>query len=95
MTLSLDQAVDYAIKNSFSNRIAKEDIKSAKKQKWETTTIGLPSIDAGIDYQNFLKQQVLLIFGRTPEEFTEILFGPKQNLNLATMLSWSSSGFHS
>ena len=90
MTLSLDQAIDYAIKNSFSNRIAKEDIKSAKKQKWETTTIGLPSIDAGIDYQNFLKQQVSLIpaefFGGTPGEFTEVIFGTKQNLNLAITL---------
>lgn len=90
MTLSLDQAIDYAIKNSFSNRIAKEDIKSAKKQKWETTTIGFPSIDAGIDYQNFLKQQVSLIpaefFGGTPGEFTEVIFGTKQNLNLAITL---------
>lgn len=90
MTLSLDQAIDYAIKNSFSNRIAKEDIKSAKKQKWETTTIGFPSIDAGIDYQNFLKQQVSLIpaefFGETPGEFTEVIFGTKQNLNLAITL---------
>lgn len=90
MTLSLDQAIDYAIRNSFSNRIAKEDIKSAKKQKWETTTIGFPSIDAGIDYQNFLKQQVSLIpaefFGGTPGEFTEVIFGTKQNLNLAITL---------
>ena len=90
MTLSLDQAIDYAIKNSFSNRIAKEDIKSAKKQKWETTAIGFPSIDAGIDYQNFLKQQVSLIpaefFGGTPGEFTEVIFGTKQNLNLAITL---------
>lgn len=90
MTLSLDQAIDYAIKNSFSNRIAKEDIKSAKKQKWETTTIGFPSVDAGIDYQNFLKQQVSLIpaefFGGTPGEFTEVIFGTKQNLNLAITL---------
>ena len=90
MTLSLDQAIDYAIKNSFSNRIAKEDIKSAKKQKWETTTIGFPSINAGIDYQNFLKQQVSLIpaefFGGTPGEFTEVIFGTKQNLNLAITL---------
>ena len=90
MTLSLDQAIDYAIRNSFSNRIAKEDIKSAKKQKWETTTIGFPSINAGIDYQNFLKQQVSLIpaefFGGTPGEFTEVIFGTKQNLNLAITL---------
>ena len=90
MTLSLDQAIDYAIKNSFSNRIAKEDIKSAKKQKWETTTIGFPNINAGIDYQNFLKQQVSLIpaefFGGTPGEFTEVIFGTKQNLNLAITL---------
>ena len=66
------------------------NIKSAKKQKWETTTIGFPSIDAGIDYQNFLKQQVSLIpaefFGGTPGEFTEVIFGTKQNLNLAITL---------
>ena len=49
----------------------------------ETTTIWLPSINAGIDYQNF-KTQVLLIFGELPKSLQK--FPAKQNLNLAITL---------
>jgi outer membrane protein len=54
---SLDEAIEYAIENSYQNRTASNDIKAAEKRKWETTTIGLPQIDAKIDYINNLKQQ--------------------------------------
>jgi outer membrane protein TolC len=53
----LDEAIEYAIENSYQNRTASNDIKAAEKRKWETTTIGLPQIDAKIDYINNLKQQ--------------------------------------
>ncbi|WP_333780771.1 TolC family protein [Tenacibaculum pacificus] len=53
----MQQAIDYAIKNSYNNKIAENDIKAAIKRKWETTTIGLPQIDAKVDYINNLKQQ--------------------------------------
>jgi outer membrane protein TolC len=56
-SFSLDEAIDYAIANSYQNRTAINDIKAAEKRKWETTTIGLPQIDAKIDYINNLKQQ--------------------------------------
>jgi len=82
---SLQEAIDFALEN---NRIAKNaalDITVAEKIKWETTATGLPQINASIDYQNFLKQQVSLIpsefFGGTPGEFDEITFGTKQNLS--------------
>ncbi|NQW36764.1 MAG: TolC family protein [Flavobacteriales bacterium] len=85
LQFSLDEAINYALKHSYAIRNAKLDIDAAKKKKWETTTIGLPQVDAKVDYQNFLKQVVTLlpaeIIGGTPGEFTEITFGTKQNLN--------------
>ena len=59
--LSLDEAIKFAIENSYNTKASKNDIKSAKEKVWETTTIGLPQIDAKIDYQNFLKQPVSLL----------------------------------
>ena len=90
LNLSLDEAVNYALKNSYSNRIAANEIKAAHQKKWETTTIGLPQINAKVDYQNWLKQQVSLlpaeIFGGNKGEFAEVAFGTKQNLNAAITL---------
>lgn len=60
-SLSLQEAIDYAIKNSYNAKAAENDIASAKKRVWETTTIGLPQIDAKVDYQNWIKQQVSLL----------------------------------
>lgn len=64
-SFSLQEAIDYAIENSRTSKIAALDIKAAEKEKWETTTIGLPNISANIDYNNWLKQQVSLL----PAEF--------------------------
>ncbi len=87
---SLKEAVKFAIENSYNNIVAKSDIKAAKQKKWETTTIGLPQIDAKVDYQNWLKQQVSLlpaeITGGTPGTFVPVTFGTKQNLNAAITL---------
>lgn len=61
ISLSLQEAIDYALENSYNTRIAKKDIKSAEEKVWETTTIGLPQINAAVQYQNFLKQPVSLL----------------------------------
>lgn len=60
-SLSLKQAINYAIKNNYDNKIAIKNIDAAKKRKWETTTMGLPQINAKVEYQNWLKQQVSLL----------------------------------
>lgn len=90
MTFSLQEAIEYAIKNSYDNKVAERDIEAAKKQKWETTTIGMPQIEGSVDYQHFLKQQVSLIpaefFGGNAGEFQEVIFGTKQNINAAVTL---------
>ncbi len=57
MTLSMQEAIDHAIKNSYDNKAALKDIESAKQQKWETTTIGLPQISGNLNYTNNLKRQ--------------------------------------
>ncbi|MDO9274379.1 MAG: TolC family protein, partial [Lutibacter sp.] len=90
-SLSLRQAIDYALKNSYATINANRDVDIAKKKKWETTTIGLPEISAKIDYQNWIKQQVSLIpaefFGGNPGEFEEISFGTKHNMNATATLN--------
>ena len=57
LQLSLAEAIDYAIKNSYNTRATQNDIESAKRKVWETTTIGLPQLDGKIDYTNAIKRQ--------------------------------------
>ncbi|MGC1472078.1 MAG: TolC family protein [Psychroserpens sp.] len=89
--LSLDEAIDYALKNNRQSMNAARDIDAAKQQKWETTASGLPQISASVDYQNFLKQQVQVVpaefFGGMPGEFEEVIFGTKQSVNAFATLS--------
>lgn len=91
ISLSLEQAIDYALKNSYTSINASRDIDAAKLKKWETTTIGLPQISATIDYQNWIKQQVSLIpaeiFGGTAGEFAKVSFGTKHNMNATATLN--------
>ncbi|MEX1382940.1 TolC family protein [Lutibacter sp.] len=91
ITLSLEEAINYAIENSYSAINASRDIEAAKKKKWETTTIGLPQVSATIEYQNWIKQQVSLIpaefFGGVEGEFAEVAFGTKQNMNATATLN--------
>jgi len=90
LNLSLQEAIDYAIKNNTSAKNATLDIHAAEKQKWETTAIGLPQISANIDYNNWLKQQVSLlpgeIAGGQPGTFVPVAFGTKQSVNATATL---------
>lgn len=90
-SFSLQEAIDYALENNRQAKNAVRDIESAKQQKWETTATGLPQIDATINYQNFLKQQVSVIpaefFGGQPGEFAEVIFGTKQNTTATATLN--------
>ena len=49
---SLEDAINYALKNSSAAINADRDVKIAKKKKWETTADGLPQIDGSINYMN-------------------------------------------
>lgn len=90
-TLSLQEAIDYALENNRTAKNAHRDIQAAKQQKWETIASGLPQLSATIDYNHWLKQQVSLIpaefFGGNPGEFTEVAFGTKQTMNATATLN--------
>ena len=60
-SLSLKQAIEMALENSYNTKAAKNNVLSAKETVWETTASGLPQIDATINYQNFIKQPVSLL----------------------------------
>lgn len=87
MRFSLQQAIDYAIENSYNTAISKKEIASAKKQQWETTTIGLPQVESRVDYQNFLKQQVTLFDTNGDGINEEFTFGTQQNINASVSVS--------
>ena len=88
---SLEEAIDYALKNNRIAKNAEKDIAAAKQQKWETTAIGLPQVNVTINYQNFLKQQISLVpaefFGGNPGEFAEVIFGTQQNVNATATIN--------
>ena len=90
ISLSLKEAIDYALENSYAAINASRDLDAAKKKKWETTTIGFPQIRANIEYQNWIKQQIALIpaefFGGNKGEFAEVTFGTKHNMNATATL---------
>ena len=89
-SFSLDEAINYAIKNNYNAKTAVNNIAAAHQKRWETTTIGLPKIEANVDYQNWLKQQISLlpaeIVGGAPGTFVPVTFGTKQNINAAITL---------
>ena len=87
---TLQEAIEYAKIHSYAMLNADDDIAIANKKVWETTTMGLPQINAVADYQNFLKQPIQLIpaefFGGNEGEFSEVSFGTKQNMNTSVTL---------
>ncbi|MEN8887094.1 MAG: TolC family protein [Winogradskyella sp.] len=89
-SLSLQDAIDYALEHNRTAVNALQDIAVAKQQKWETTASGLPQISARADYQNFLKQQVSVIpaeiFGGPAGEFQDVIFGTQQSANVFATL---------
>src|SRR5690606_5539455 len=90
-SFSLQEAIDFALQNNRTAKNAARDIDAAIEQKWETTSEGLPQINATVDYQNYLKQQVSVIpaefFGGNPGEFAEVVFGTKQSMTATATLS--------
>lgn len=60
-SLSLQDAIEFGIENNYRSRIAEKDVEIAFKQKWEIIAQGLPQINGGVNYQNYLKQPVTLL----------------------------------
>lgn len=82
MTFSLEEAIQFALENSYNAKVSKNDIKTANKEVWKTTTIGLPQINAKVDYQNFLKQPISLLPAAAFDNTTSIVNTVEDFFNL-------------
>ncbi|MCB0372299.1 MAG: TolC family protein [Muricauda sp.] len=90
-SLSLDQAITYALEHNYSAINASRDIVDAQKQKWETIATGLNQISGAVSYQNQLKQPVSQIpaefFGGEPGTYQEVVFGQAQSMSASATLT--------
>ena len=87
MRISLDEAIAFAIENSYNTKASKNGISSAKETVRETSATGLPQLNASFDYQNFLKQPVSLADFDDDGIDEQFVFGKKQNLSASVTLS--------
>lgn len=91
---TLQQAIDYALKNGYSVQNAATDIEIARKRVAEIRGIGIPQLSAEGSYQNFLQVPVSVIEANAfnpmapPGEFLRLPFGVQQNLSIGYTASW-------
>jgi len=87
ISLSLQQAQDYAFKNNYDLRNSDYDVQIAKKMVNQNVTIGLPQINASLDYLDYLlipTQMIPNIFSQPPryDELVPVQFGAPFNVTL-------------
>lgn len=94
---SLQQAQDYAVKNSINSANARLDVDLAKAKKNEVTGIGLPQLNGSFDVKDFIAIPTSLVpaqfFGGPPGTFAPVKFGTKYNASAgltASQLLFSS-----
>jgi outer membrane protein TolC len=64
-TLTLKQAQEYAIKNNANSRNSILDMEIAKKRIWETTALGLPQVNAQVNYTHLFTVPEMSLGGST------------------------------
>lgn len=76
---SLDEAMKYAMENSYLLKNTQQDIILAQKEVWKTITSGLPQVSGTANYNMFLDLPVSLIpgefFGGEPGTYMPVKFG--------------------
>ncbi|AOW08996.1 TolC family protein [Flavobacterium gilvum] len=90
-SFSLQQAIDHALEYNYSAINTGRDIEAAKEKKWETTAMGLPQINAGVDFtNNFVLQKSVIpaeFFGGEPGTYAPVAFGTKYYMIAHSSLS--------
>lgn len=84
MRFSLQEAIDYGLKNNPQIKSAELDVQNAEITVDNRISLGLPQVDAKLDYQNFFVLPTSLIpgefFGGEPGTFIPVQFGTEQNM---------------
>jgi outer membrane protein len=90
-SFTLQQAIDHAREYNYSVINSGRDIEAAREKKWETTAMGLPQINAGVDFtDNFVLQKSVIpaeFAGGKPGDYIEVAFGTKYNMVARSTLS--------
>ncbi len=88
---TLQEANDYAMKNSYVVKNSGLDVNKARKKVWETIATGLPQISGSMNYTNFLNLPVSLIpgefFGGEPGTYMPVKFGQDYNSDFGFTLN--------
>jgi outer membrane protein len=93
VNFTLQEALDYALKNNYGMKNAKTDVEIARKKILETTTIGLPQINGEVNFQNFLNIPTQVIPENAfnplgnPNELIPVQFGTNYNTSAGLTLS--------
>jgi len=88
----LNDAVKFALQHNANIKKAENNVLSAKKKVWETTSMGFPQIDGTASYQNFIKQPVQLLPAKifnpmAPDgTYIPVHFGTDQNMKWSATL---------
>jgi outer membrane protein len=92
-SFSMQEAVSYGVQNHKDMSIAANELKKAEQQMIEARAMGIPQINAGVDYNYFIQLPTSLIPAQfinpnAPDgEFLELAFGTKNNLTAQATLS--------
>jgi outer membrane protein len=93
LSFTLEQALSYAYENNYDLKNSKMDVEIARKMVKQNTAIGLPQINAGVDYMDYIKTPTTVIpnfipdtTGRAPKTL-EVSFGVKYNLTAKATVS--------
>lgn len=85
-TMTLKEAIAYAMENSYSMDYADMDVRAARRRNKELTAVGLPQINGDVSFTNYLKLPTTVIPAQAfnpaaPEgTFEEIQFGTDYNV---------------
>lgn len=99
-SFTLQESIDYALKNNAKVKNAILGIENAKQKVKETTAIGLPQVNGESNFQNFIDLPTTVVPASTfnpgaPEgEVAELTFGTKYNMDgsiTASQLIFSGS----
>ncbi len=96
-SFSLQQAIDYSLKNSPSYLTADLDQKNAEYKRKEIMGLGLPQINGSVDVKDYIELPTSLLpgefFGAPPGTYIPVKFGTKYNASAglsASQLVFSS-----
>ena len=86
---SLQEAIDYAMENNYTVISAEMDVESAKYQVKESTSIGLPQIDASVKYNDNIARPVMILPPEMvqPGMSNEIQFGTKYDASFGASVN--------